>query len=134
MGPRERLTAHLKGWRGGFEWGERDCLTFTNAAWVAMYGHAWAADWRGRYMANGKPHARRDLRREFGKKSLPDAIDEKLNRIDGIPPMGALVTMKTPSILRYAMGISYGTRAAFLGGDGVVFAPIEQITGAWRER
>lgn len=134
MGQRERLNAYLRSYAGGFKWGERDCYTFTNGAWLAMYGHEWADEWAGAYLSGKTPHGRNELRRRFGFRSLHAAIDTKLTRITGVPPLGALVTIKTPSIVRHAMGISYGIRAAFLSADGVHYAPIDQITGAWIER
>lgn len=116
-----------------FVWGEHDCLTFTNEAWARMYGEGWADDWLGRYMPNGKTLGKQAMRKEFGHKTLEDAIDARLRRVDCVPPLGALVTTDHSRkwVTGAALGIFTGSRGAFIGKDGLVYLPIEHIKDAW---
>ena len=56
-----------------------------------------------------------------------------MKRIDYIPPKGALVT--TDKVRRWvigeAIGIAIGTKAIFVGENGVVSTQIDFITNAW---
>jgi len=131
MGPRESLNGYLASVRDkSFKWGEHDCLTFTNGAYKAMYGAGWADDWLGRYAQN----LRRDkLKSEFGFNSFTAAVDSKLNRINYVPPLGALVTTKQSQrwIIGVAMGICTGQKAVFLSKKGMLFLPLDYIHQAW---
>lgn len=99
-----------------------------------MYGHGWADDWIGRYMRDGDVRPRAELRREFGFDSLPDAIDARLRRVDGIPPLGALVAKRVwRGPFGYALGLANGHRAVFTGPDRLVHLNIEDVSGAWVE-
>ena len=138
MGPRERLNAYLKDVKGKpFVWGHNDCLTFTNDAWRSMYGHGWADEWIGNYMQGDKVIGRSELRKELwrlhGANTLEDAIDTRWQRVDGVPPLGALVTTKKARkwITGVAMGVCVGTKAAFLDKVGVIYLPLDDIDGAW---
>ena len=137
MGPRESLNAYLKAVRRKpFTWGAHDCLTFTNDAFRAMHGNGWADDWLGRYMDGDRILRRRELKSEFGHSDFFKAVDERLDRVDGVPPMGALVTTDKARrwVTGVAMGICTGTKAAFLDKDGVVYLSIDDINGAWVKR
>lgn len=116
-----------------FQWHVNDCFTFTNNAFHAMYGEGWADDWTGKYTKNGLYLKRDELRKAFGAQTLEQAIDEKLQRYDGIPPRGALVsTDKTRRwVIGQALGISVGAKAIFLSETGVVSVYIEDIKNAW---
>jgi hypothetical protein len=116
-----------------FQWHVNDCFTFTNNAFHAMYGEGWADDWVGKYTKNGLYLKRDELRKAFGAQTLEQAIDEKLQRYDGIPPRGALVsTDKTRRwVIGQALGIAVGAKAIFLGETGVVSVYIEDIKNAW---
>lgn len=138
MGPEKRLSAYLKAVRDvPFAWGTHDCLTFTNEAWRAMYGHGWADDWIGRYMLEtpyGTRLMRREqLRAEFGHFSFDAAVDEKLMRVTHVPPRGALVA--TDKVRRwaigYGLGICVGSKCAFLSDKGVIYSPVTSIARAW---
>jgi hypothetical protein len=138
MGPQKQLNAYIKAVRGApFKWGYHDCLTFTNGAWRAMYGHGWADDWLGRYMvatAYGERPMRKDqLRSEFGFFSFVDAVDDKLTRVAHVPPRGALVVTDRVADwgIGYGMGICTGIKAAFLSRQGVIYMPITDISKAW---
>lgn len=134
MGQRESLNDYLKSVRDkSFEWGEHDCLTFTNNAYKAMYGKGWADDWLGRYMSGSITLRRNELKKEFGFSSFTSAVDNKLQRINHIPPLGALVTTKEAQrwIIGVAMGICTGTKAVFLSKDGMLFLPLDYIHQAW---
>jgi hypothetical protein len=134
MGPREHLNNYLKKVSSTpFKWGEHDCLTFTNDAYHAMYGVGWADDWLGRYMQNNCPMRYKELRKEFKFFDLIDAIDDRLKRIDFIPPLGALVVTKKKNswITGYAMGISNGRKGVFLSRSGIIFLSFEHINHAW---
>lgn len=133
MGPLERLNAYIKSAaHKDFAWGSHDCLTFTNGAYVAMYGKGWADDWLGRYMTDGRPMRRDELRKEFGWSSLEDAIDDRMQRVE-FPPRGALVTTKHAQrwVTGVAMGICIGTRGVFLAQQGVIYLPLNLIDKAW---
>ena len=134
MGTRESLNAYLKQVRDiPFEWGSHDCLTFTNNAFHAMYGEGWADDWLGRYMVDGRPMRKSQLKREFKFSSFTDAVDDKLHRIDYIPPLGSLITTKQAQrwVTGVAMGICTGTKCVFLSKRGVLYLPLDAIEQAW---
>ena len=135
MGTQERLNAYLKAVRHEpFKWGHHDCLTFTNNAFKAMHGAGWGDDLLGRYMdVKGVPLRRDALRREFGHRRFDSAADERLTRINYVPPRGALVTTKHSQrwVIGVAMGISAGTYGVFLSKQGLLYLPIELIDNAW---
>ena len=135
MGTQERLNTYLKSVRHEpFKWGHHDCLTFTNNAFKAMYGKGWGDDLLGRYTdANGVALRRDALRREYGRTRFEDVVDERLTRIDYVPPRGALVTTKHSQrwSIGVAMGISVGTSGVFLSKQGLLYLPIELIDKAW---
>ena len=134
MGTRESLNAYLKDVRDKpFEWGVHDCLTFTNNAFHAMYGEGWADDWLGRYMVDGRAMRRRELIEEFCRTNFIKAVDERLTRINHIPPLGSLVTTKQSQrwVIGVAMGICTGTKAVFLSKQGVLYLPLDAIEQAW---
>lgn len=111
-----------------------DCFMFTNEAWRAMYGYGWADDWSKRYIKNTGLYMKvKELQEEFGFKTLEEAVDSKLTRVNHIPPRGALVTsdLVETKIIGKAFGISIGNKAAFLSKSGVVYIPINLITDAW---
>jgi len=116
-----------------FQWHVNDCFMFTNNAFKAMYGEGWADDWVGKYTKDGLYLKREELRKVFKANTLHEAIDQKLKRIDYVPPRGALVTTDKARrwVIGEALGISVGTNAIFLSNDGIGSLPIEQITGAW---
>lgn len=134
MGTRESLNAYLKDIRDKpFEWGVHDCLIFTNNAFHAMYGEGWADDWLGRYIVDGRAMRRRELIEEFRKTDFIKAVDERLTRINHIPPLGSLVTTKQSQrwVIGVAMGICTGTKAVFLSKQGVLYLPLDAIEQAW---
>lgn len=116
-----------------FEWGIFDCLTFTNNAWHVMYGNGWADDWLGRYLIEGKPMKKAQLQKEFGYKEFYDAVDDRLERVAGIPPKGSLVTTKRAKkwTIGSALGISIGLKGAFVSSQGLVYLPVEEFDAAW---
>lgn len=118
-----------------FRWGEHDCLTFTNAAWREMHGHGWADDWLGRYMDGDRAFTRRELQEEFGFDTFTQAVDSRLQRVDHVPPRGALVTTRRARrwSIGGALGISVGIKAAFVSAHGITYHPIEMIDKAWVE-
>ena len=134
MGQREKLNQYLKEVRHKpFSWGSNDCLTFTNNAFRAMFGNGWADDWLDRYMVDGRPMKRYELKKEFGFSNFISAVDTKLQRIDHVPPLGALVLTKQAErwIIGGAMGICTGTKCVFLSKQGVVHLPLDAIEQAW---
>lgn len=134
MGQRQQLNDYIRRVRHKpFEWGVNDCLTFTNDAFHAMYGEGWADDWLGRYMKDGRPMRRDELRKEFKRSAFIPAVDEKLKRIDYVPPLGALVTTKQAQrwITGVAMGICTGTKSVFLSKEGVIHLPLDAVEQAW---
>ena len=134
MGQRESLNEYLKSVSDKpFSWGEHDCLTFTNSAYIAMYGEGWADDWLGRYIDGVRKLRKSELKREFGFDSFSDAVDSKLKRVSHVPPLGALVTTKEANrwVIGVAMGICTGTTAVFLSKGGLLHLPLEYIHEAW---
>ena len=138
MGPEKRLNYYLKEVADqSFCWGQHDCLTFTNEAWRRMHGEGWADDWLGRYMVKTKygfrPMRAPELMAEFSFRSFLEAIDARLNRVDSIPPRGALVaTSRNLAVgVGYGLGICVGMKAAFLSRKGVLYIPISDISKAW---
>ncbi len=134
MGQREQLNSYLRQVSHvPFEWGKHDCLTFTNDAFRAMYGIGWADDWIGRYMIDGRVMRRRELISEFGMSDFTKAVDQKLIRVEHVPPLGALVTTKQVQrwITGVAMGICTGTKGVFLSKTGVLYLPLDAIEQAW---
>lgn len=136
MGAHESLTAYLKSVSDTpFRWGTHDCLIFSNAAFRAFHGHGWSEDWLGRYMRDGRPLSRAALRKEYGWETLEAAVDARLRRITTFPPAGALVTTRAVQqgsfYLGQAFGIATGRHAAFVGGDGVLYLPVDTIHRAW---
>ena len=134
MDVRERLNSYLKNMRGKpFLWGQHDCLTFTNDAYVAMYGSGWADDWLGRYMEGSRVFGRKELIKEFGYSDFSKAVDDRLKRVHSIPPLGALVTTKQARkwVTGVALGICTGTKCAFLDKMGVIYLSLSDIDAAW---
>jgi hypothetical protein len=137
MGQRESLNDYLKAMQNTpFQWGVHDCLTFTNNAFHAMYGEGWADDWLGRYMVDGRPMRRTELIKEFKHSSFYHAVDEKLHRINHVPPLGALVVTRQAQrwVTGVAMGICTGTKGVFLSKEGVLYLPLDAIETAWIKR
>lgn len=116
-----------------FRWGYHDCLIFTNQAFREMYGEGWADDWLGRYIRDGIPLKRAELQEEFGYHTFTKAVDDRLIRINGVPPRGALVATKKAKrwAIGNALGISVGVKAAFVSKHGLVYHPIDTIDKAW---
>ena len=134
MGQRESLNNYLKSVSDKpFAWGVHDCLTFTNSAYVAMYGEGWADDWLGRYMDGTRVLNKRELKAEFRQSVFERAVDLKLCRVHHVPPLGALVTTKEARrwSIGVAMGICTGTKAVFLSKKSLLFLPLEAIKDAW---
>jgi hypothetical protein len=139
MGPQNRISElhlFLKQVKDRpFEWGVWDCLIFTNEAFRRMDGEGWADDLLNRYMSNGAPMTRVQIRREYGYENLEDMLTDRLERSYDVPPRGALVTSSETFLnagyLGSGFGISVGSSAAFLSDTGVVYYPIEYIDSAW---
>ena len=139
MGPQNRISelhSFLKEVKDRpFKWGVWDCLIFTNEAFRRMDGEGWADDLLNRYMINGAPMTRVQIRREYGYENLDDMLADRLERSFDVPPRGALVTSSETFLnagyLGSGFGISVGSSAAFLSDAGVVYYPIEYIDSAW---
>lgn len=134
MGPQDILIGYVKAQRGKpFAIGVHDCFTFTNGAWAAMHGRGYADQIVGKYADLGQKGLARLLLDNFGATDLIASLDKVLTRVDGFPPKGALVIMRSerPYFTGYAFGLAMGVTAVFLGESDVVYLPIEQIEGAW---
>ncbi len=116
-----------------FVWGKHDCLTFTNECFHMLHGKGWADDWLGRYLNNGLPLTHRALQKEFGFKTLDDAISSRLKKINYLAPRGALVTeaVKRRVIAGRSFGISIGIKAVFLAGDGLIYKNLTNVSEAY---
>jgi hypothetical protein len=115
-----------------FEWGVHDCFTFTNGAWKAMYGQGWADDWVGKYMIEGKPMRRDQLRKTFRLSCIDAAFRSRLTPYDR-PVLGSLVTTERSQrwMIGVAMGISLGSRCVFLSKDGLIKLNAEDVQSSW---
>ena len=93
-------------------------------------------DWIGRYMRDGEPMLPSRLRVEFGSISFDDAIEERLDPVLHVPPRGALCATKRAErwYIGYALGISVGTKAAFISRQGVLYLPLDDVIKAWVPR
>lgn len=139
MGSQKQLIEYLREVKDKpFHWGTHDCLIFSNGAFRAYHGFGYAEDWFGRYAVDGKPNTTQEMRDEFGVNSFDEMIDAKLKRISYVPPKGAIVATKhgqrrhrAMRFIPYALGISLGTKAAFLSDDGVLYLPLEDVTSSW---
>jgi hypothetical protein len=121
-----------------FRWGEHDCLIFSNNAFAAYHGFGYAEEWFGRYSRDGKPKKTADMRQEFGVEFFDEMIGSKLTQISHIPPKGAIVATSNTAerhcavrFIPYALGISVGTKAAFLSPNGVLYLPLDDVAKAW---
>lgn len=115
-----------------FRLGTHDCFSFTNGAWVAMHGRPYAPDLIGAHHVLRPKALAGMLRETYGADDLFGALDGRLRRVDGVPPRGALVVMPTNRhFLRYAFGIACGVVASFVGAQGLVGKPIDEMCGAW---
>lgn len=136
MGPHDSLVKYFRAQRGRrFRLGDHDCLTFTNGAWRLMHGHGYADPINGLYGSLSASETADLIRRHTGAANMIEALDGLLTRCDGHPPRGALVVTDQirRSIVPFALGIAFGTRAVFLGAKDVVYLPMERIMGAWIE-
>jgi hypothetical protein len=133
MGPYSVLNAYLDNVRGiPFEWGTHDCFTFTNNAFKAMYGRGYADEWQFKYMVDGSPMRRDQLRKTFKHSTIESALSERLTKSD-TAPIGSLVTTKKSQrwITGVALGISLGSRCVFLSKDGLILLNAEDRENAW---
>ncbi len=89
-----------------------------------------------RKMVDGRPMKRYELKKEFGFSNFPNAVDTKLERVDHVPPLGALVLTRQSQrwIIGGAMGICTGTKCVFLSKEGVLHLPLDAIKQAWIKR
>jgi hypothetical protein len=136
VGPHDRLLTYFRLQRGRrFKLGQHDCLTFTNGAWRVIYGRGFADTIEGLYGSLSASETADLIRRHTGARNMIEALDGVLTRCDGHPPRGALIATDQirRSIVPYALGIAFGTKAVFLGAKDVVYLPIERIRGAWIE-
>ena len=135
MGTKERLNIYIENLVDRpFEWGVNDCFTFTNGAFRAMYGKGYADEWMGIYMQSNKvyPKGPRSLRDDAGYNSIEEGLADKLVKINA-PTFGCLVTTRKKQrwITGVALGISIGSRAIFLGQEGLITLNIEDVESAW---
>jgi len=132
----QNLNNYLKEQRGrAFDFGVHDCFTFTNGAWCVMHGVGFADEFVGKYSGIGRNELKRLLEDTFGASDMLGCLDITLNRVEGLPRRGALVSVvaPVPYFSGVALGIAMGSTAVFLAPVGVVHLPISQITGAWTQ-
>jgi hypothetical protein len=137
MGPIIKLNEYIRSVRKKpFEWGKHDCLTFSNDAFRAFHGFGYADDWLGRYIKDGKPLLPSQMRVEFGAIDFDEAVEVKLEPISYVPPRGALVATKKIDgwYIGYGLGISMGSKAAFISKWGVVYSSLDDVVKAWVPR
>ena len=127
----ERLAEVVKAARGRpFQWGRHDCATFAFDCVLAMTGVDRLADFRGRYRtAKG---ARRALKRIGGVATVEDLATALTIR-----PADAQTAQRGDVVLidgdlGPTLGVCLGVRSAFVGPDGLAFAPTAVVRRAWR--
>lgn len=134
MGPYNRLNAYLRAQRDKvFSLGRHDCFTFTNGAFRELYGDGYADDWIGKY-ADLKPKAfYAAMRDQFGTEDLTEALDKRLSRHGDVTKKGSIVISDCAKryYTGFALGISVGTKAAFVSDRGLVYLPVSKVKGAW---
>ena len=133
MGTKDKVNLYLREVVDKpFEWGTHDCLTFTNGAWKVMYGYGWADDWLGRYMIDGRPMRKDEMRKAFKFSTFEQGLRSKLTPSER-PVFGSLVTTRKAQrwIIGSAMGISLGSRCVFLSKDGLIKLNIEDVESSW---
>ncbi len=134
----ERLSDYIEGVRNQpFEWGLHDCFTFTNEAMRAMSGEGFGDDWAGRYLTKtGKPRTLRSMQREYGFKSLTEALDGRFDRLSGPTyPRGSVVTcegLSQKNTTGQALGVSLGFNTAFVNANGLLFLPTTVCDRGWK--
>ena len=137
MGPERRLNDYIRSVKDTpFKWGDHDCLTFSNAAFKAYHGFGYADDWLGEYLGKKDPLTPSEMRRKFKSDSFDEAMADRMQEVNHVPPRGAVVATKKAErwLIGYALGICLGTKAAFLSRGGVVYYPLDDIDKAWVPR
>ena len=111
-----------------FRWGRHDCGLFASDCILAMTGTDPAAEFRGQYQS--ALGAARILRRLGGLAGLVASR--------GYPEHATLLYAQAGDVVYLqrgrteALGICVGSRVAFLGATGLVFAPLTEASRAWR--
>jgi|TARA_B110000908_G_scaffold15285_1_gene17439 hypothetical protein len=130
----QKLNEYLASQYGKcFQLGVHDCFTFTNAAWRETRGAGYADDFVGKYVGLGPKAFARLMIATWGTPDIIKAFDINLTKVEGFPPRGSLVAMKSTRFVStgYALGICSGVTSVFLGDLNMVHLPTENIEGAW---
>ena len=131
-----RLDAYLVSMKDvPFEWGNNDCLSFTNGAHQAMTGFGYCDDLVGR--AFTAMEAKREYLAEMKARKLysgTELIDERLTRAFCIPKRGMIVaTLAEKMATGYALGVVIDDAlAAFIGYEGIETRPSGGGEFVWR--
>ena len=97
-----------------------------------MHGRGYADDWVGRYMVDGKPMRKDQMRREFKFTTLESALDQRLERVSKPQRFGLVTTTKAQRwVTGVALGICVGTRCLFLGKGEILRMRLVDIKDAW---
>jgi len=118
-----------------FEWGNNDCLSFTNGAHQAMTGFGYCDDLVGR--AFTALEAKREYLAEMKARKLysgTELIDERLTRVFRLPERGMIVaTLAEKMATGYALGVVIDDAlAAFVGYEGIEVLSSGSGEMAWR--
>lgn len=127
----ERLHAYIEA-RGkeGFAWGRNDCALFT-CDWIKeATGYDPAKDFRGKYStAAGSLRALK----KYGRGNLYDTFDALMEK--RLSPLAArrgdAVAAPVGPDGEIALGIVTGSKAVFLGLEGLVSIPTAKAAMAW---
>lgn len=127
----ERLAAVVAGARRTpFAWGTHDCLSFSCQAIEALTGVDRFGEFRGRYASEGQ--ALRLL------SELGGHWEDAARWFFGAEPVNTRFARRGDICARgddgaiHALAVCVGARAAGLGPEGVVFAPLSSFSLAWR--
>lgn len=119
-----------------FCWDSHCCLKFTNDCVKIVRGFGFADDWIGGYKTGvaARKHYKTLLVKQ-GHKSIIQAMDARLERVDTAFPVRGTVVGRPQSEARgvtpIALGIVASDCAAFIGEQGLLLSPIEASDYLW---
>ena len=127
----ERLADAIRVARGrSFAWGQHDCALFAFDCYAAITGEDLTIPFRGHYTT--PLGAARALKRHRGVSTVWDLVASILgpDRSSVLAQRGDMVLLDTE--LGPTLGVCLGARSAFVGKDGLVYAPTVNAKRSWQ--